>query len=172
MSKRDRWISHLTSSQHVHRFLTRIGGASNPSEAAAIEPDALRTYLESLRGGVDDAHLFLEVIELLTRGYDDFCANALPTLITVLGSRTEHRQEIVGPGLRGVVRWDLTKVRRVNRTLPSARYVSNVQLRSYATPENLLLAWLLHEIVRAVAQVGRRVGTQCGFRRNRPGIPI
>lgn len=160
MSKRDRWIAHLTSSQHVHRFLTRVGGASNPSVAAAIEPDALRAYLESLRGGVDDAQLFLEVIELLTRGYDDFCESTLPKLITVLGSRTEHRQEIVGPGLRGVVRWDLTKVGRVNRTLPTARYVSNVQLRSYATPENLLLAWLLHEIVRAVAQIGRRVGTQ------------
>lgn len=159
MSKRDRWVTHLTSSRHVHRFLTRIGAASNPSIAPAIPPGELRDYLASLKGGMDDARILLEVIELLTGSYRDFADEALPTLLTVLASRTEHSQEIVGPGLRGVVRWDLTKLGRVNRTLPAARYVSNIQQRSYDTPENLLLCWLLRDLERGVAAIGRRIGT-------------
>ncbi|HEV7285667.1 MAG TPA: hypothetical protein VGN75_12500 [Kaistia sp.] len=159
MTKRERWITHLTTSRHVHRFLTRIGGASDPAVAPAISEDELRDYLASLKGGADDAKIMLEVMELLTRGYDDFVVSMLPKLLTVLANRAEHQREIVGPGLRGVVRWDLTKIGRVNRTLPSTRYISNVQQRSYGTPENLLLRWLLEDIERGVARIGRRIGT-------------
>lgn len=158
MSKRDRWISSLTTSRDVHRFLTRIGAASDPKRAPDISDDDLRAYLDSLQGGADDAIVLLEVIELLTRGYAQFLDEHLPELLGVLVNRTEHRQEVVGPGLRGVVRWDLTKVARVNRTLPTARYISNVQQRSYGTPENLLLRWLLEDIERAVGRIGRRIG--------------
>lgn len=160
MSNRDRWVTELTSSRHVHRFLTRIGSASDPSVAPAIPEDDLRDYLASLKGGPDDARILLEVLELLTQGYDTFTGPTLSKLLTVLASRTEHVQEIVGPAVRGVVRWDLTKVGRANRTLPSARYISNIQHRSFDTPQNLLLCWLLRDIERAVVQIGRRLGTQ------------
>lgn len=159
MSKRDRWLAELTSSRHVHRFLTRISGASNAATATAISSAELTRYLNSLRGGPDDARLLVEVMELLTRGYSIFVTDLLPKLLTVLGSRTEHVQEVVGPGLRGVVRWDLTKVGRANRTLPSARYISNLQQRAYSTPENLLLVWLLRDLERAIAQIGKRIGS-------------
>lgn len=159
MNKRDRWVAELTSSRHVHRFLTRISGASNAATAPAISIAELTKYLNALRGGPDDARLLVEVMELLTQGYGSFIADALPKLLTVLGSRTEHAQEVVGPGLRGVVRWDLTKVARANRTLPSARYISNIQRRGYSTPENLLLVWLLRDLEYAVARVGKRIGS-------------
>lgn len=160
MTKRDRWVDELTSSRHVHRFLTRIGAASDPAVAPAISEGELRDYLASLKGGPEDARILLEVLELLTQGYDVFVEKTIPKLLSVLASRTEHVQEIVGPALRGVVRWDLTKVARANRTLPSAKYVSNIQQRSFDTPQNLLLCWLLRDIERAVVQIGRRLGTQ------------
>lgn len=160
MSKRDRWVTELTSSRHVHRFLTRIGSGSNPAVAPAIPEGELRDYLKSLKGGPDDARILLEVLELLTQGYDTFTGPTLSKLLTVLASRTEHVQEIVGPAVRGVVRWDLTKVGRANRTLPSARYISNIQHRSFDTPQNLLLCWVLRNIERAVVEIGRRIGTQ------------
>ncbi|AZO77223.1 MULTISPECIES: hypothetical protein [unclassified Bosea (in: a-proteobacteria)] len=160
MTKRDRWVNELTSSRHVHRFLARIGASSAPRVAPAIPENELREYLASLKGGPDDARILLEVLELLTQGYDVFAERTLPKLLSVLASRTEHLQEVVGPALRGVVRWDLTKVGRANRTLPSAKYISNIQQRSYATPENQALCWLLRDIERAVVQIGRRLGTQ------------
>jgi len=159
MTKRDRWVAHLTSSHHVHRFLARIGAASDPAVAPAVNPDALKAYLESLRGGAADERILLEVIELLTQSYSRFCEDSLPKLLSALANRTEHNQETVGPGLRGVIRWDLTKLGRINRTLPSARYVSNVQFRSFDTPENQLLAWLMRDIERAIALIARRIGT-------------
>ncbi|QGU20765.1 hypothetical protein MCHK_09635 [Mesorhizobium huakuii 7653R] len=159
MTKRGRWVAELTSSRHVHRFLTRISAASDPAAAPAITPTELKEYLDSLRGGHDDARILIEVLELLTHGYHRFVEEILPNLLSVLRSRTEHVQEVVGPGLRGVVRWDLTKIGRANRTLPSARYVSNLQQRAYDTPENLLLAWLLRDLVRAVTQIGTRIGS-------------
>ncbi|GEL42918.1 hypothetical protein [Methylobacterium flocculans] len=160
MTGRARWVADLTTSRHVHRFLTRISAASDPAEAPAIDEAQLRAYLDSLRGGADDARTLVEVMELMTRGYVEFMQTELPKLLAVLSNRTEHVREVVGPGLRGVVRWDLTKVGRANRTLPSARYISNVQRRSYETPENALLVWLLTDIERAVAQIGKRIGTR------------
>ena len=160
MTRRSRWVDELTSSHHVHRFLTRIGSASDPAVAPAIPEGELRDYLTSLKGGPEDARILLEVLELLTQGYDVFVEKTLPKLLSVLASRTEHVQEIVGPALRGVVRWDLTKVARANRTLPSAKYISNIQQRSFDTPQNLLLCWLLRDIERAVVLIGRRLGTQ------------
>lgn len=159
MTKRERWVTELTASRHVHRFLTRIGAASDPAIAPAISAEELKSYLGSLRGGAADARILLEVLELLTYGYDSFIQETLPDLLSVLGSRMEFVQEVVGPGLRGNVRWDLTKVSRANRTLPATRYVSNVPRRTYDTPENLLLCWLLADLDRAIGHIGKRIGS-------------
>lgn len=154
-----RWISHLQSSAHVHRFLARIGAGIAPALGDSISPEKLHSYVDRLINTDVDAQVLMEVIELMTGGYAEFLDRELPTLLSVLSNETTSRVDIVGPSVRGVVRWDLTKVGRANRSLPFSRYVSNIPDRSYATAPNLLLVWLLHDIGRGVHLVAGKVGS-------------
>lgn len=158
--KRARWLEHLTGSQHVHRFLSRIGSSVSPALATSLDEGALAQYVASLRGGETDTRVLLEVLELLTQGYDTFCTEALPELLLGLANETLLAQEVVGPGLRGVVRWDLTKLGRTNRTLPGSRFVANVPYRSFDTPHNVMLSWLLRDIRNAIERVKTKVGSK------------
>ncbi|WP_194914590.1 hypothetical protein [Azospirillum sp. INR13] len=151
------WSKFICSPRHAGRYLSSIGTAVRGKKADAVDLDVLRSFLDRLRQGPADVALLVNAVDLILGDCLAFVVQDLHRLLDHLSNEMVRRDEVVGPALRGNPRWDRTVLGRMAGSLPPGRYVSRTAHRSFDLPENLLLRWLVGNLLGAVIDIRRRV---------------
>jgi hypothetical protein len=159
MSLRQQWRDFVCDPQRAGRHLANTGRSVSLGTAASIEDPVLQDFLRKLHGGDEDITLLASIIDLAAGGYQEFCTLLLPPLLNSLANERTGEDAIVGPVMRGAVRWDRTTIGRMSGRLSPAQFVSRLPVRSFAVPENALVRWLVESLVLTVSLVERRVGS-------------
>lgn len=155
---KQQWREFICSSATGGRFLASIGSSISLAPASAKNESELRSLLARLRHGRTDVRLVASVVDLLHDDYLSFFSREVSVLLDHLSSEVIKDEQVVGPALRGNPRWDRTMVARRTGALPVGRYFSRMPRRSFSKPENLLLKWLVGDILREIHNLEKQVG--------------
>ncbi len=154
------WRDFVCDPSRAGRHLTSTGRSVAPGDAPPIADPVLQGFLQKLSGGEPDLLLLANVVDLSAGGYGRFCSSFLPALLDSLANERTAENAVVGPAMRGAIRWDLTAVGRSSRRLLPTQYVTRLPVRSFAMPENALVRWLVETLSKTVSMVERRVGSR------------
>ncbi len=152
---REAWRRFICSPVHPYRHLASLGSSVIGAKSDAIDLADLESFLEKLRGD-SDVFLLADMGDLISGQYEAYLKEELPRLLDSMANEIERRDAIVGPGIRGNVRWDRTLIGRISGTLPLGRYYSRTAHRTYSLPENRLLLWLLDNLNTSTRSLVRR----------------
>lgn len=160
MSLSHQWKEFVLDPKRAGRYLSNIGASVEGANAPAIDPDVVQHFLEALSAGSTDVWFMGSVIDLLSAGYASFCTQALPTLLDSLSNEHIGENAVVGPALRGNVRWDLTATARQSGRISPVQFITRLPARSFALAENQLVRWLVHSLERSLREVEERIGSK------------
>jgi len=157
---KQRWRQFIYSSDSGARYLSSIGSAVMWSEQLAVDDLDIAEFLRRLRGGINDVRLLANAIDLLRCDYLEYLVRDGSRLLDHLSNEIVRMDEIVGPALRGNPRWDRTVLGRMSGQLGAGRYYSRTSHRSFERPENLLLKWLLDNLLKSIHFLGKKIGAE------------
>jgi hypothetical protein len=158
MSDRQKWREFICSPNHAGRHLSSIGRAVIGATGDPVDTAELSSFLNKLSEGDDDVSTLADAVDLIGGKYYEFLTRDLVWVLDHLSNEMIHRDEIVGPALRGNPRWDRTIIGRMTERLRPGLFVTRTVHRSFNLPENLLLRWLVDELLGAIREIARRVG--------------
>lgn len=156
---RRKWSNFICDSTSGGRYFASVGSAASWSPHES-DDGILSEFLERLTASEPDVRILANVLDLLHPDYLCFLSEKAPVLLDSLSNEMVGVEEVSGPGLRGNPRWDRTILGRISGHLPPGRYVTRSAYRSYERPENLLLRWLLDNLLHAVHVLGKRLGVE------------
>lgn len=160
MSLYQQWRDFVCDPKRAGRHLTNTGRSVSPGEAPPIVDAVLQDFLRKLGGGEADVSLLASIIDLSVGDYHEFCTRLLPSLLDALANERAGANAVVGPAMRGAVRWDQTLIGRQSGRLLPTQFVTRLPVRSFTLPENQLVRWLVESVVRTVSFVERRLGSR------------
>lgn len=67
---------------------------------------------------------------------------------------------VVGPMLRGNIRWDQTFTDRQSGRISPAQFVTRLPFRNFTLPENELVKWLIDDLTHTVSAIELRLGSK------------
>lgn len=159
VSQRQRWCDFVCCPKRAGRHLAGLGSSVRGASAPPIARAALEAFLAKMTGAGADAALLADAVDLAHPNYEAFCTRELPQLLDALAAETAAEGAVVGPALRGTVRWGPTAVaRRSGRLLPT-QFIVRLPVRSVAVAENLVLRWLLASLSEGIGALEARVGS-------------
>lgn len=159
MTQRESWREFICDPNKAGRHLSGVGNSAVSAAGPEISRATLASFLERLSNAQADATTLAEAVDLAYAPYHEFCTHHLSGLLGRLTTETRSDDAVVGPSLRGVVRWGPTIAgRRSGRLLPT-QFCVRLPYRSTGTPENVVLRWLLSSLVDGVAGLETRLGS-------------
>lgn len=160
MSLSQQWKEFVLDPRRAGRYLSSIGASVEASQAPAIDPNVVQHFLDVLSAASTDVWFLGSVVDLLSAGYASFCTQALPALLDSLSNEHVGENAVVGPALRGNVRWDLTATARQSGRISPVQFITRLPARSFALPENQLVRWLVDSLERSLREVEERIGSK------------
>jgi hypothetical protein len=140
MSRRDRLITELKTSDSAYQYLSRMGD----SRIARLgsPPQRLHQYFSALRAG-GDLDLLLDVLFLTSELSLRFYLREMDGLLRALAHSTRARPAIVGPSVPGGVRWGDTERNRRTRRIRTDQFVANEPTKDFAIGPNRVVRSVL-----------------------------
>ncbi|SCB25916.1 hypothetical protein GA0061099_1003665 [Bradyrhizobium yuanmingense] len=160
MSLLEQWREFVLDPSRAGRYLSSIGASVEAGQAPAIDSNVVQHFLEALAAASTDVWFLGSIVDLLSAGYGSFCSQSLPALLDSLSNEHVGENAVVGPALRGNVRWDLTAVARHSGRISPVQFLTRLPARSFALPENQLVRWLVDSLERSLREVEERIGSK------------
>lgn len=160
MSLSQQWKEFVLDPRRAGRYLSNIGASVEAEQGPAIDPTVVQHFLDALSAGSADVWFLGSVVDLLSASYASFCTQALPSLLDSLSNEHVGENAVVGPAVRGNVRWDLTATARQSGRISPVQFVTRLPARSFVLPENQLVRWLVDSLERSVREVEERIGSK------------
>ena len=159
MNSRQQWREFICDPARPARYLSSIGSAVISGNAPPVAPDVLDEFLRRLSSVGAAVELLADAVDLIFPAYQDFVTEQLPRLLDALTTETVNRNEVVGPAMRGAVRWGPTIVARRAGSLMPTQFMVRQPSRSAALPENRLVVWLVNSIMVGIKNLERRINS-------------
>lgn len=160
MIARDQWHEFVTDPARAGRHLSNLGKSVAQSVSAPVDLSVLAAFLEKLSSSETSIELIANIVDLTSVEYLEFCTKQLPPLLDSLANEKVGEMAVVGPHLRGNVRWDLTSIGRTSGRLLPTQFVTRLPQRSFSLPENALVRWLVEDLNRSVKWVESAIGSK------------